>query len=247
MLLRDQTAIVTGCNRGIGRAILTLFARNGADLWACARRPSDEFGALIETLRAETGTRIEPVYFDLADLDQVKAGAQRIAARKQPVHILVNNAGAIETAPFAMTGETSLRGLFEVNCLGQIALTQAIARLMVRQRRGSIITIASSAALDGNEGRTAYAASKAALIAASKVQARELGPANIRVNVIAPGLTDTDMMNGSTAAEAIEATVERTALRRVGQPEEIAGAALYLASPLSAYMTGQVLRVDGGM
>lgn len=247
MLLANQNAVVTGCNRGIGRSILETLARNGANVWACVRQPSDSFQALVDSLRAETGVRIEPVTFDLADIDQIKAGAKRITGEKLPIHILVNNAGVIRTAPFMMTTEAALREMFEVNYLGQVVLTQYIARAMARQRQGSIINIASSAAIEGNEGRTAYASAKAALITATKVLSRELGPANIRVNAVAPGLTETEMMTDSTADDALADTLARTAMRRVGQPEEIAGAVLFLASGLSSYMTGQVLRVDGGM
>lgn len=247
MLLAGQNAVVTGCNRGIGRAILETFARNGANVWACARRPSDDFDAAIDALRRETGVWVEPVYFDLADIGQVKTAAKRIAAKKQPVHVLVNNAGVIHTAPFMMTTEAALREMIEINSLSPIALTQYLARIMARQRRGSIVNISSSAAIEGNEGRTAYASAKAALIAATKVMSRELAPAQVRVNAIAPGLTETDMMTASTASDALEKTLDQISMRRVGRPEEIAGAVLFLASGLSSYMTGQVLRVDGGM
>jgi 3-oxoacyl-[acyl-carrier protein] reductase len=247
MLLNGKTAIVTGSNRGIGKAVIELFARQGCALYACARKPSDAFSAHLEALRAETGARIEPVYFDLADAEQVKAGIRQINAAKEPIHILVNNAGAIATAPFMMTSEVVMRSMFDVNFLAQISLAQVIARGMARQKSGSIINISSSAAIEGNEGRTAYAAAKGALLTATKVMARELGPANVRVNAVAPGLTQTDMMTGSTQAESINATIARTALRRVGDPAEIAAAILFLASDLSSYMTGQVLRVDGGM
>ena len=112
---------------------------------------------------------------------------------------------------------------------------------------GSIINVSSSAAIEGNEGRTAYAASKAAIINSTKVMAKELALNNVRVNAIAPGLTETDMMKESTPKDSIEDTLRRTCLKRVGRPEEIANVALFLASDLSSYMTGQVLRVDGGM
>jgi 3-oxoacyl-[acyl-carrier protein] reductase len=247
MLVANQNAVVTGCNRGIGRAILEILARNGANVWACVRRPSDDFDAAVDDLKRETGVRIEPVYFDLADIEQVKKAAKRITGEKQPVHILVNNAGVIHTAPFMMTTEAAMREMIDINFLSPIALTQYLARTMARQRQGSIVNISSSAAIEGNEGRMAYASAKAALIAATKVMSRELAPAQVRVNAIAPGLTETDMMTASTAGDALEKTLARTSMRRVGRPEEIAGAVLFLASSLSSYMTGQVLRVDGGM
>ena len=118
---------------------------------------------------------------------------------------------------------------------------------MMRQKRGSIINISSSAAIEGNEGRTAYAASKAAMICATQVMAKELGRYNIRVNAVAPGLTETDMMRESTKPDALEETLARTCLKRVGDPDEIANAILFLASDLASYVTGQTIRVDGGM
>ncbi len=247
MLLQSKSAVVTGSNRGIGKAIVEAFARNGADVWACARQPDEGFEAFVGELGAETGRTVTPVYFDLGDPDAIKQAAKQITAEKKPIDIVVNNAGAIFTSAYLMTPEREIRRMLDVNFIAPMLLTQILARNMLRQKQGSIINLSSSAAIEGNEGRSAYAAAKSAMIAGTKVMARELGSANIRVNAIAPGLTDTDMMNESTPEEALNETVARTALRRVGRPSEIAGAALFLASDLSSYMTGQTLRVDGGM
>ena len=146
-----------------------------------------------------------------------------------------------------MTSVAKMKEVFEINYFSQILLTQSITKIMVRQKAGSIINISSSAAIEGNEGRMAYASSKAAIIASTKVMAKELAMYNIRVNAIAPGLTETDMMQDSTSKEALEYTLQRICMRRIGKPEEIANVALFLSSELSTYMTGQVLRVDGGM
>jgi 3-oxoacyl-[acyl-carrier protein] reductase len=246
-LLKGKTAVLTGSNRGIGRAILDVFAKNGANIWACVRKPDDRFTDYIETLTKETGVTISPVYFDLADVEQVKAGAKTIMSAKQPVDVLVNNAGTVYTALFQMTPVDKMKEVFQINFFSQMLLTQYITRIMIRQKSGTIINISSSAAIDGNEGRMAYAASKAAVIASTKVMAKELAAYNIRVNAIAPGLTETDMMRGSTPEDALASTLERTCMKRVGRPEEIANAVLFLSSDLSSYMTGQVLRVDGGM
>lgn len=246
-MLKGKNAIITGCNRGIGKAILTLFAESGADIWACLRCQDAEFSSYAKALAENNGVTIKEIYFDLSDTDEIKAAARQITADKLPIDILINNAGAIETAAFLMTSMDTMREMFELNFFSHMQFTQTIARQMLRKRKGSIINLSSSAAIEGNEGRTAYAAAKAAIITASKVMARELGPAGIRVNVIAPGLTQTDMMENSTPADALLATVDRLSLKRVGQPHEIAGAALFLASDLSSYMTGQVLSIDGGM
>ena len=126
-------------------------------------------------------------------------------------------------------------------------LTQQISKIMMRQKSGSIINLSSSAAIEANEGRTAYAASKSALITSTQVLSKELAGCGIRVNAIAPGLTQTDMMVESTPEDILENTLQRISMKRVGRPEEIAKTALFLASDLSSYVTGQVLRVDGGM
>ncbi len=247
MLLKGKTAIVTGCNRGIGKAILKVFAKNGANIWACVREQDDGFTDYIENLTKDTGVTISPLYFDLAYVEQVKVGVKTIMSAKQSVDILVNNAGIIHTSLFQMTPVDKMKEVFEINFFSQMLLTQYISKIMTRQKSGSIVNISSSAAIEGNEGRTAYGASKAAMICSTKVMAKELAQHNIRVNAIAPGLTETDMMRESTPEDALETTLQRTCMKRVGRPEEIANAVLFLSSELSTYITGQVLRVDGGM
>ena len=176
----------------------------------------------------------------------MEQAAKLIMSDKIPVDILVNNAGAISTAPFQMTASDAINQQYELNCLSHIVFTQFMVRNMSRQKKGSIVNISSSAAIDGNEGRLAYATSKGALLSATKVMARELSTHGIRVNSIAPGLTDTDMMISSTREDALHDTLKQTIMKRVGAPEEIADAVLFLASDMSSYITGQILRVDGG-
>lgn len=246
-LLNGKSAVITGANRGIGRAIMRTFAAEGADIWACARTESEEFTSEIKNLSDDHGAEIIPVYFDFDDADAVKQAAKDIIGAKKPIDIIVNNAGIIDTASFMMTPMDKLRHMMEVNFVSQMAFTQPLVRTMARHKKGSIINISSSSAIEANEGRTGYAASKSALITATRVMSRELGQLNIRVNAIAPGLTETDMMRGSTPDDILEATLGRVSLRRVAEPSEIANAALFLASDLSSYVTGQTLSVDGGM
>ena len=247
MLLKNKTVVLTGCNRGIGKAILGVFAKHGASIWACVRQLDDDFIDFTKGVEDDHEVNITPVPFDLADEEQVKEGIKTIRSAKHPVDILVNNAGVIFTALFQMTSVAKMKEVFEINYFSQILLTQSITKIMARQKAGNIINISSSAAIEGNEGRMAYASSKAAIIASTKVMAKELAMYNIRVNAIAPGLTETDMMQGSTSKEALEYTLQRICMKRIGKPEEIANVALFLSSELSTYMTGQVLRVDGGM
>ena len=247
MLLKNKTVVLTGCNRGIGKAILKVFAKNGASVWACVRRLNEEFIDYSKSIEDEYEVKIMPVPFDLEDEDQVKEGIKTIKSSKPHVDILVNNAGIIFTALFQMTSVKKMKEVFEINYFSQMLLTQSITKIMTRQKSGNIINISSSAAIEGNEGRIAYAASKAAVIASTKVLAKELALYNIRVNAIAPGLTETDMMHDSTPKEVLDYTLQRINMKRIGTTEEIANVALFLSSELSSYMTGQVLRVDGGM
>ena len=247
MLLKDKNAVVTGCNRGIGKEVVRVFAENGANIWACIRKENKSFTKYINKLEKKHSVKINPVYFDLSDEEQIKTGIKVIKESKKQVDILVNNAGIIFTALFQMTSMQKLKEMFEINYFSQMLLTQYISRIMMRQRSGSIVNISSSAAIEGNEGRTGYASAKASMITSTKVLARELAPYKIRVNVVAPGLTQTEMMTSSTPEDALQETLNRICLKRVGQPEEIANSVLFLASDLSSYITSQVLRVDGGM
>ena len=247
MLLKDKNAVVTGCNRGIGKEIERVFAENGANIWACTRKDSQNFTKYINNLEQKHSVKIDPVYFDLENEEQIKAGVKTIKQSKQPVNILVNNAGLIFTALFQMTSMEKLKEMFQINYFSKMLLTQYISRIMMRQKSGSIINISSSAAIEGKEGRTSYASAKAAMITSTKVLAKELAPYNIRVNAVAPGLTQTEMMVSSTPEDALKETLNRICMKRVGQPVEVANSVLFLASDLSSYMTSQVLRVDGGM
>lgn len=247
MLLSGKTAVLTGCNRGIGRAILEVFAKNGANIWACVRKPDNKFIDEINKLAEISRVIISPVFFDLTDAAQVKAGIKTIISAKQPVDILINNAGIIYTALFQLTSIDKIKEIFDINFFSQIMFTQNISRIMMRQKKGNIVNIASRGGIEGNEGRVAYASSKAAMICATKVMAKELAPYNIRVNAIAPGFVQTDMINGNTPDNVLANTLQRTCMKRIGIPEEIANVALFLASDLSSYMTEQVLCVDGGM
>ena len=247
LLLENKNAVITGCNRGIGKEIVRVFAENGSNIWACVRKENETFTEYINDLERKHSVRINTVYFDLSDEKQIKAGVQTIKEVKENIDILVNNAGAIFTALFQMTSMQKLKEMFEINYFSQMLLTQYISRIMIRQKFGSIVNISSSAAIDGNEGRTGYASAKAAMIASTKILSKELAPYNIRVNAIVPGLTQTEMMESSTPDDALEQTLNQICMKRVGQPEEIAKSVLFLASNLSSYITGQTLRVDGGL
>tara|TARA_Y100000748_G_C15403694_1_gene452551 strand:+ start:36 stop:779 length:744 start_codon:yes stop_codon:yes gene_type:complete len=247
LLLENKNAVITGCNKGIGLETLRLFAKNGANVWACARKDYDYFLEEIDYLKNKYSVEIWPIYFDLNESDQIIDGFKEIKNYKKPIDVLVNNAGLIFTALFQMTSQQKLEEMFKINYFSHMLLTQYVSRLMMKQKKGNIINISSSAAIEGNEGRTGYASAKAAVISTTKVLAKELSAFNIRVNAVAPGLTQTEMMENSTPDDALAETLNRICLKRVGRPEEIANSILFLASDMSSYMTSQVLRVDGGM
>ena len=247
MLLKNKTAVVTGCNRGIGKKILEVFSANGATVFACVRNISKEFKSNINEIEQNTKNKIIPIQFDLSNESQIKEATNSILSSNKSIDILVNNAAMIHTAIFQMTSIKKLKEVFEIDFFSQTNFTQYILKSMVKNKKGSILYISSSSALDGNEGRSAYSSAKSAIITQSKVLSRELGVHNIRVNTIAPGLTDTDMMKKNTTQETIKDVLSRVSLRRIATTEEIANTALFLSSDLSSYITGQVIRVDGGM
>jgi 3-oxoacyl-[acyl-carrier protein] reductase len=189
---------------------------------------------------------IKPVQLDLADSDSIKAAGREIIGQASSLDIIVNNAGIASGGLFQMASVADMRKVFEINLFSQLLLTQSLVRKMVRQKSGSIINIASTAALFADPGTLAYGSSKAALTRASESMATELGAFNIRVNTISPGVTRTEMFDQMTES-ARDSLINRSALKRAAEPQEVANAALFLASELSAFITGQTLRVDGGI
>ena len=246
MLLKGKTAVITGCLRGIGRTTMDLFAENGANIFACAQMEDEEFSKHILELSEKYNVSITPVYFDLMNEDSIKASMKQILATKQPIDILVNIAGMTYNALFQMTSMSKMKDLFEIDFFSQMLISQSIVRPMLKQKSGSIINVASIAGIDGNAGQVAYSAAKAALIGATKTMALELGASGIRVNAVAPGVIDTDMTR--PLSDEIKANlIAPAAIQRLGTKEEVANVLLYLGSDLSEYVTGQIIRIDGGM
>ena len=225
-----KTIIITGANRGIGRACVKAFAEHSYDIWACARKPSEAFEADMAEETARTGASITPVYFDLLNEEEVRDGVKKILSEKRDVDVLLNCAGIPYNGLFTMTPMDKLREIYQVNVFAQVL----IARRMMRQKRGCIINLCSVGGIEAQPGYLAYGSSKAAIIWITRCASRELGPYNVRVNGIAPGLIDTDM--GGFKSE----------VGRMGRPEEVASAALYLASDEASFMTGHIMVLDGG-
>jgi len=179
-LLTGKTAVITGCNRGIGKEVLERFAAHGANAFACTRREVTEFSDFIHLLSEKYSVSIIPIYFDAANMNEIKSAVKQISASKKPVDVLVNNAGIGYNALFQMSTLNKLKEVFEVNFFGPFIFTQYLTKLMVRQKSGNIINISSTAGIDGNTGKSVYGASKAALICMTKVIASELREFGIR-------------------------------------------------------------------
>ena len=246
-MLKGKNAIITGARRGIGRATVETFAKNGANVWACARNYNEVFEQDMINIAEKYNVQIWPVYFDVTDELQIKEAVQLIRKQKISVDTLVNVAGiADESTSFQMTQMAKMKHVFEVNFFSVTRLIQYVSRLMIRQNSGSIVNIASIAGLDGTPAQYEYAASKAAIIGGTKNLAREFAVNNIRVNSVAPGMIETDM--GAQIDEELKNDIlSKVILKRMGKPEEIANVVAFLASDLSSFMTGQVIRVDGGI
>ena len=247
MLLKHKTAIITGCNKGIGNSILKKFSENGANIIACVRNISKEFQDEVKELKIKNKNEITIEKLDFSDERASKEIGAKINLENKKIDILINNAGSIHTSLFQMTPIEKFKEIFQINYFSQIIFTQQIIKNMIKNKNGSITYISSTSGIDGNEGRGAYSDSKAAIISKSKVLSKELGIFNIRVNSIAPGLTNTNMMTENTSKEKIKSIIENLSLKRFADPNEIADTALFLSSDLSSYITGQTIRVDGGM
>jgi 3-oxoacyl-[acyl-carrier protein] reductase len=245
LLLKEKTAVITGCMQGIGRTTMDVFVENGASVFACCQKETNDIKEHINKLQVE-GYEITPLYFDLLDEDAIKQTVNIIQKTKKPIDILVNIAGVTDDALFHMLTMERLRKNFEVNFFSQVLFTQYITRLMLQNRHGNVINVSSISALDGNVGQVAYASSKAAFIGTTLTLSRELGPQNIRVNAVAPGIIDTAMTK-SLPQVALTRQLNRSKLKRLGIANEVANVILFLASDASSYITGQIWRIDGGI
>ncbi len=246
MLLENKTAVVTGCNRGIGKAILTRFAENGANVIAIVRKESETFSQYCDELEKKNDIKIHTVYADFSSEEEVSNAVKEIRKLKLPIDILVNNIGIANPLNIlTMTKMETIHQAFQVNLFSALLLTQGIAKLMMRQKSGSVVFVSSSAAFDGGSN-IEYCASKGAINGAVKRLAIELGAFGIRVNAVAPGLTSTDM--GNSMSEEDEAiALSMNVMKRKGDVTEIADSVLFLASDMASFITGQILRVDGGL
>ncbi len=243
MRLQDKVAVITGAGRGIGRATALRFAGEGASV-VVADIDQDVIEEVVQEIVAGNGRAIA-VQVDVTDRDSVERMVQAAREAFGRVDILVNNAGITRDAQLYKMEQAAFDQVLDVNLKGVFHCTQAVVPLMMEQGSGVILNASSIVATYGNFGQTNYVATKAAVVGMTKVWARELGRKGIRVNAVAPGFIDTRMTAG-IPDKVLEKMQERIPMQRLGRPEEIANAYLWLASDEAAYITGHTLAVDGG-
>ena len=244
--LDGRVAIVTGATRGIGLAIADKLAAHGATLILNARSDAERMEAVVKDLTERYGVPVSGILGDISASETATQLVGRAFADFRRLDIYVNNAGVLLDGLLGMIRQGDIETTLGVNLVGVLHGIQAASRLMQRSGGGSIVNLASIIGRVGNVGQVVYGASKAGVIGATLSAAKELAPKNIRVNAIAPGFIDTDMTRQLPATKFAE-RVQSIGMQRIGTPAEVADAALFFASDLSRYVTGQVLGVDGGM
>lgn len=243
-LLKDKVIIITGAGRGIGRAMAELFAENGAVVYANDVRLGSVEEWSEEKNQSISG-KIHPLYFNITDEAEVKNAVMSVKKAEQHIDGLVNNAGVEFNELIGMIDPDHMQKMFSVNVYGTINMLQIVSRVMGRQENGgSIVNITSMTALRGNKGQLVYSATKGAVISLTKSAAKELAPKKIRVNAIAPGLTNTEMMKQANQ-DKLQSRIDNICMGRLAEPIDIAKACMFMLSDLSDYVSGQVLAVDG--
>ena len=244
-LLEGKTAIITGASRGIGKGIAEVFAKHGANV-AFTYSSSATAAAELEESLAAYGVKAKGYQSDAANYEQAQKLADDVVAEFGSIDILIKNAGITKDNLLMRITEEDFDKVIEVNLKSVFNMTKAVQRTMLKQRNGSIINMSSVVGVKGNAGQTNYAASKAGILGFTKSVALELGSRNIRCNAIAPGFIETEM-TAKLDEKTVQGWREGIPLKRGGTPEDVANACLFLASDMSAYVTGQTLNVDGGM
>lgn len=244
-LLEGKIAIITGATRGIGRGIAHVFAEQGANI-AFTYSSSAQAAAALEAELTALGVKAKGYQSNAADFTAAQELVEAILVEFGNIDILINNAGITKDNLLMRLSESDFDTVIEVNLKSVFNMTKAVQRTMLKNRKGSIINMSSVVGVKGNAGQTNYAASKAGVIGFSKSVALELGSRNIRCNVIAPGFIETEM-TAKLGEDVVKGWTDAIPLKRGGRPEDVANACVFLASDLSAYITGQVINVDGGM
>jgi 3-oxoacyl-[acyl-carrier protein] reductase len=245
MLLEGKVAIITGASRGIGKAIAQEFVSQGATV-AFTYRSSEEKARALEAELAANGGQVQGFKSDASKMDEAENLVATVVDAFDTVDIVINNAGITDDTLLMRMSEEQWDRVIDVNLKSCFALTKAVMRTMLKARSGSIINVSSVVGVQGNAGQANYAASKAGILGFTKSVALELGSRNIRCNAIAPGFIETEM-TASLDADTVQGWRDAIPLKRGGQPKDVAQLCTFLASDMSAYITGQTICVDGGM
>ena len=245
MQLKGKTAIITGASRGIGRMIALSFAKAGANV-IINYSSSDEAAQEVAREAMEYGIKAEVIKADVSNYSEAENLVEKVLNEYGSIDILVNNAGITRDNLLMRMTEDDFDKVVNTNLKGTFNFTKAVSKVMMKQRKGKIINIASVVGIIGNAGQSNYAAAKAGIIGFTKSVAKELGSRGITVNAIAPGFIETDM-TAVLSDKVKEQFINSIPLKRPGKPEDVANAALFLASDYSDYITGQVINIDGGM
>lgn len=246
-MLSNKNIIVTGCLQGIGKETVSVFAQNGANVFACAYKKDEEFDNYCYDLSVKNDVSVIPIYFDMFDDIAIKNAVKIIKKQQMEIHGLINVAGINRDALFNMITYKDMIDTFQVNVFSQIVFSQYVVKLMQKNNTfGSIVFTSSVTAIDGNVGQVTYGASKAALIGAMKSMALELGKFGIRVNAVAPGVIKSPMTD-KLENEIIEEKIKTMDIPRIGRASEVSNVYMYLVSDLSKHVSGQTIRVDGGI
>ena len=245
-LLQNKVCIITGAAQGIGKAIAEQFAADGAIVYAC----DVQIGSMDEWAKDCSGkydVKVTPVYFDVTDAIEVKNTFMSINKEEGKIDVLVNNAGVVFNKKLGMILRPETELMFKINVIAVIEMMQLVARLMSRNKSGSIVNMASVTAVLGSPGQVAYSATKGAVIAMTKSAAKELAPMGIRVNAVAPGIIKTERFAElyEATGDKIDERIRKIALGRLGSPSDVANVCVFLASDRASYISGQILGVDG--
>jgi len=243
-MLKDKIVLITGASRGIGRAIAETFSSNGARLILTGRNKKS-LDDLILLLEPHSDGHLSFV-LDVQDYDSIKKLFENLMFNKLFIDVLVNNAGIMQDFTLQMVKPDIIEETFNTNVYGTIYPSQFALKSFIRKRGGSIINLSSIIGVNGNSGQSIYSSSKSAIIGFTKSLSKEVSSLNIRVNAIAPGFIDTEL-NSNTEVKIYDKTINSIGMKRIGTPKEVASVALFLASDLSSYVTGQIIGVDGGM